>query len=99
SRAARRRAPVRPVLASRTRQELAGDDEALNLARPLADGRELHVAEILFGRVVLDEAVTAVDLHAVVGDADGDLAGVQLRHRRLQRRPPAALLEIGGAIG
>src|SRR5256885_1319823 len=50
-----------------SRQELAGDDEPLNLARALADGGQLDVAEILLGRIVLHEAVAAMDLHAVVG--------------------------------
>ena len=51
--------------------------------------RELDVAEELLGRIVLHEAVAAVNLHAVVGGLHGDLARVQLRHRRLERRPRA----------
>ena len=48
-------------------EQLARDDEPLDLARALADGEELDVAEVLLGRIVLDEAVAAVDLDAVVG--------------------------------
>src|SRR6187399_731937 len=80
-------------------QELARDDQPLNLARPLADRGQLHVAEVFLGRVVLDEAVAAVNLDAVVGDLDRDLAGIQLRHRRLERRLAAELLEIRGVVG
>src|SRR5215217_485619 len=67
-----------------SRQELAGDHQALDLARPLADGRQLHVAEIFLGRVILDEAVAAVNLDAVVRHLHCDLARVELRHRRLE---------------
>src|SRR6187431_3571258 len=62
-------------------QKLTGDHEALNLAGALADGQELDVAEVLLRRVVLHEAVTTVHLDAIFGDAHGNLARVQLRHR------------------
>src|SRR5207247_562307 len=48
------------------RQELPGDDETLDLARPLADGGELHVAEIFLGWIIFNKAVATVHLHAVV---------------------------------
>src|SRR5882672_3219443 len=82
-----------------SRQELARNDQPLDLARPFADGRQLHVAEVFLGRIVLHEAVAAVDLDAVVGHLDRDFARVQLRHRRLERRAPAALFQIRRAIG
>src|SRR5579884_2011875 len=56
-------------------QQVAGDDETLDLAGPFADGAELDVAVELFCGIVLDESVAAVDLHAFVGAADGDFAG------------------------
>src|SRR5688572_17951010 len=62
-------------------KQLAGDDEALNLARPLADRGELDVAEVLLRGVILHEPVAAVDLHAILGGAHGNLARVQLGHR------------------
>ena len=71
-------------------EQLPRDDQPLDLARAFADRGQLDVAEVLLGRIVLHEAVAAVDLHAVVGDLHGDLARIQLRHRRLERRPPAA---------
>src|SRR5215471_2519008 len=76
----------------------ASDDEPLDLARPLADGGQLDVAKVLLGRVVLDEAVAAVNLHAVVGYLHGHLAGVELRHRRLQRRAGAASLQVSRPV-
>ena len=80
-------------------QQLPRDDEPLNLARAFADRRQLDVAEVLLGRVVLHEPVAAVNLHAVVGRLDRDLARIELRHRRFERRPPAAILQIRRAIG
>src|SRR5688572_33435113 len=67
-------------------KELSGDDEPLDLARAFADSRELDVAEILFGRVVLDKPVSAMNLDAVFRRAHGDLAGIQLGHGSFERR-------------
>src|SRR6188474_946803 len=73
-------------------EEIAGDDHALDLARPLADLRELRVAQVAFDLVLGDVAVPTVDLDRVVRHVAGDLAGEQLRHRRLGRvRLPAVL--------
>src|SRR3990170_2420329 len=79
-------------------EELARNDEALDLARAFADRQELDVAEVFLGRIVLHEPVTPVNLHAVVRGLDGDLAGEQLGHRRLARHTLAAILEIRRAI-
>src|SRR5687768_10129571 len=79
-------------------KQLPRDDEPLNLARSLADGRELHVAEIFLRRIVLDEAVAAMNLDAVLSGAHRDFARIQLRHRRLERGALAGILHCGGAI-
>src|SRR5436305_10380461 len=79
-------------------EQLARDHEALNLARALADGGQLHIAEVLLGGIVLHETVAAVDLDAVVGDLHRDLAGVQLGHGRLERGPLSARLEVRGLV-
>src|SRR5689334_12587477 len=76
-----------------------GNDEALDLARALADGAELGVAPELLGRVVLGVAVAAVYLDGLLADLDGDLRGVELRHRGLHRRLPTRVLQRGGAVG
>src|SRR5437870_689569 len=48
----------------RVGQQVARDHHALDLRRALADGAELHVAVVLLGRELFDEAVAAEDLHA-----------------------------------
>src|SRR5690606_13933719 len=79
-------------------EQLACDHEALNLARALANRRELDVTKVLLGRIVLDEAVAAEDLHGVLGRPHGNLTRVQLRDRGLACRPCTLILEPGGAI-
>src|SRR5262245_39036365 len=81
------------------RHEMAGDDQSLNLARALADRGQLHVAEELLGRVVLHEAVAAVDLHAVFGGAHGNLARIELGHRGFDAGARPGILERGSPIG
>src|SRR6476619_7274897 len=63
-------------------EQLARNDDPLDLARALADGQELDVAKELFRGIVLDEAVATMDLDAVVGRLHRDLAGEEFRHRR-----------------
>src|SRR5271166_1835309 len=72
--------PRRPELQLLLAEELAGNDQPLNFAGAFADGAELDVTIILFGGIVLDESVPAVNLHAFVGDADGHFAGEELGH-------------------
>src|SRR5215467_562859 len=86
------------VLGTSSRQHLPGDHETLNFAGAFADGRQLDVPKELLGRIVFHEPVAAVDLHAVVGRLHGDLARIQLRHRRLERHTLAAVLHPGGSI-
>src|SRR6185437_15859826 len=64
-------------------QELAGNDHSLDFASAFADGAELYVAVILFGRVVLDEAVATMNLDGFIGHADGHFSGVELGHAGL----------------
>src|SRR5882672_5168483 len=63
-------------------EKLARDDKFLNFAGALPDGTELDVAVKLFGRIVLDEAVATVNLHAFVCNANGNLAGKKFGHAR-----------------
>src|ERR1700675_1318667 len=77
-------------------EKSARDDEALNFAGAFADGAELHVAVILLRRIILDEAVTAVNLHGFVGDAHGHFTGVELRHARFAR--DAGVVIAGSAL-
>src|ERR1700735_5466061 len=71
-------------------QKLASDHQALNFAGAFADGAELDVAIKLLGRIIFDEAVAAVNLHAFVGHADGDFAGIKFCHARFAREARAA---------
>src|SRR5438445_6684194 len=59
---------------------MAANDESLDFAGALADSTELHVAIKLFGGVILDESIAAVNLYALVGDADGHFAREKLGH-------------------
>src|SRR5262245_52564273 len=61
-------------------KQLPGDDEPLHFARAFTDRRQLDVAKELLRRIVLDEAVTSVDLHCVFRRAYCDLARIQLGH-------------------
>ena len=47
-------------------QQLPRDHQPLDFAGTFADGAQLHVAIELFRRIIFDEAVAAVDLHAFV---------------------------------
>src|SRR5438093_932352 len=55
-------------------QQLPRDHQPLHFARAFANRAQLDVAEIFLGRIVLDEAVAAMNLDALLGDAHGDLA-------------------------
>src|ERR1700730_12182642 len=62
-------------------EQMAGDQDALHLARPLTDLVDLDVTiQASYGRL-LHESHAAVDLHRLVGARCGHFGGVQLRHR------------------
>src|SRR3954465_14604499 len=61
-------------------QELPRDDQSLDLARAFADRAQLHVPVVLLRRIILDEAIAAVDLHRLVGAAHRHFAGIKLGH-------------------
>src|SRR4051794_34936721 len=68
------------------RQEgLARDHEPLDLRRALVELHDLRVAHELLDRVVLDEAVAAVDLDGVGGDLHRAVGGEALGVRGLER--------------
>src|SRR6185503_1815428 len=81
-------------------KQLPADDQPLDFAGALANRAELHVAEVLLRWVVLHEAVAAMDLNALFGDTDGNLARIELGNRRLERRPfDLAVAHPCGAVG
>src|SRR5262245_49027629 len=88
------------VVTTSAPQQLARDDQPLNLARAFADRAQLDVAEVFFRRVVLHESIAAVDLDALLGRAYRDLARVELGDRRLGRSSCGlAVAHPRGAIG
>src|SRR5436305_1666730 len=70
-----------PRVARSSREKLTGDDEALHLARALADGAQLHVAVDALDQELARVPVATVDLDSVGGGPAGGFAGKELRHR------------------
>src|SRR5579872_3601317 len=58
-------------------QQLASDDQPLDLAGAFPDRTQLHVAIELLGRIILDETIATMDLYALVGAPDSHFAGKQ----------------------
>src|SRR5262245_33471150 len=92
---ARTRSAREEAAATSGGQQLTRDHQTLHLARALTNGDELHVTEEFLGWIVFDEAVAAVDLHTVFGDADGGFTGIELGHGRLERHAPALIAQPG----
>src|SRR5579875_1163964 len=82
----------------RSRPEAPRDDHLLDLVGALADGEDLRVAVEAADRVLLDVPVAAVDLDRLLGRADGEPAGLQLRLGGGQPEWPALVLQPGGAV-
>src|SRR5262249_28823808 len=79
-------------------EDRAGDDEPLDLARPLVDLGDLCVAVVPLHRELLRVPVAAEDLDGLRGLAPRHLRRVQLRLGALLRVGPALLLQPGGAV-
>src|SRR5688572_10135017 len=106
---ARARARVSPLKKSRAEggivsdfsgghQQFPRNDEALNLACSFAYRAEFDVAIELLGGIILDVAIASVDLNALVGNPNGNLACMELRHGGFQRGFHALVLHPGGAM-
>src|SRR5438477_279668 len=94
-------------------KQLPRNNQFLNFAGTFSDGAELHVAVKLFRGIVLDEAIPAVNLHALIGDANGHFAGERLGHAGFPREADVFLvgeprslideqargLDFGGHVG
>ena len=81
-------------------EQLPGDHQALDFARAFADRAELHVAIEFLNRIVLDEAVAAVDLQGVVADphsAISEANSLAMDDSLVTRSP--AILHVRRAIG
>src|SRR5205823_9411596 len=79
-----------PLLQAENR---AGDHEALDLARPLVDLRDLRVAVVTLDRELLRVAVAAEDLDRLARLAPRHLRGEQLRLRSRLGVSPLVLLQ------
>src|SRR5690349_136359 len=79
-------------------QKLARDHQPLDLAGPFANGAEFYITVELFHRVILQEAVAAVNLHRLVGYTHRRLRGEQLGHRRFLVHVLAAVLHPRRAL-
>ena len=81
-------------------QEVAGDDEVLDLGRPFVDPQGAHRAVEPIDDARREHAAAAEDLHRVVHDALRRLGGEELRHRGLAGDPRGAAVALpGGAKG
>src|SRR5438105_10846779 len=77
-------------------QELAGDDQLLDLAGALVDAEGAHLAVQALDGGAAHDALAAVDLHRPVHDALGGLGGEELGRRSLRADAlRAAVLEPG----
>ena len=68
-------------------EQLPRNHQLLNFASPLANRAQLHVAIKLLRRIILNESIPAMDLHAFIRHAHRHLAGKQFRHARFPRKP------------
>src|SRR4051794_31891580 len=68
-------------------EEMAGDDEPLDLVRPLVDLRDLGVAVEPLDLDAANIPHAAVDLDGVRRMDDGGVAGKAFRHGAFRRRP------------
>src|SRR5688572_10498685 len=83
---------------ARAAHEVTRDDDALDLARALADRAQLRVAPHALDRILAAVPVAAVDLDRVVGDAHRDLGGMELRHRGRGAERLARILQACGVV-
>src|SRR3954470_21376554 len=81
-----------------SRAERAGGEHMLALVRAFADGEDLRVPVEAAHRVLLDVAVAAVDLDGLLGAADGEPAGLELRLRGGQGEVALGVLEPRGLV-
>ena len=71
----------------------------MQLVVALDDLEDLGVAQVPGDRVLVGDAVGAVDLEGVGGGLQGDVGRGHLRHRRGVARPEPVILEVGQPVG
>src|SRR5436305_1176365 len=77
---------------------LARVNQPLDFTRALADGAQLDVTIELLDRVVLDEAVAAMDLDRLIANSNRHFGREELGHRRLFGDPFALVLHVGRPV-
>src|SRR5699024_279558 len=80
-------------------ENVAGDNDALDLARALVDLGDLGVAHHALNRVILGVAVAAVDLDRLGGDLHGSLGSEQLGGSSVEGEGLAFGLEGSRLVG
>src|SRR4051794_32167628 len=97
-----RRAAARPVLRRRapvrSRPKRPCDHHLLNLIRALADREDLRVAVEAADRVLLDEAIAAMDLNRLFACANGHAPRLELRVGSGEREGAALVLQPRGLV-
>ena len=77
---------------------MGGDDHPLDLVGTLVDGGDLGIAVEPLHLHALQIAVAAEDLQGIVGDFQGDIRGVLLRHGGFHAVGGVLLFQISGAV-
>src|SRR6185369_2382548 len=85
-------APLREKCLSNLSQQLARDDDPLDLRSSFSDRAELRVAPVFLRRVIFRVTIPAVYLDRLLANFHTHLRRIQLRHRRLFRRLLACIL-------
>ena len=80
-------------------QNLPRDHKSLNFAGAFADGAQFHVAVKLLGRIILDEAIAAVNLYRFIRYADGHFSRIKFRHARFARKSSVVIPRGNRLVG
>src|SRR5699024_7213520 len=80
-------------------ENVAGDNDALDLTRALVDLGDLGIAHHALNRVILGVAVAAVDLDCLGGDLHGSFGGEQLSGSSVEGEGLAFGLEGSRLVG
>src|SRR3954454_8049085 len=84
---------------ARLRAERSRDNHLLHLVGAFADGEDLGVAVEAADGVLLDVAISAVDLHRLLARAHGEAARLELGLRRGEAEVLAGVLEQRSLVG